>query len=263
MSGACTGWVLRSGPHPDHVARDGKKYGAKARGYRAVLLTIADAANRDGEHAHPGLAAMCSGSLYSRRQVQTIEDELVAEGWVTVTEHGGGRGRATVYTVRMDRPERVQPPHPEPAPKGATEPPETVQPGGQRVQPEAETVQPTLHPNGVTTNTNEVPTPPAGADEARDLVTAFWQWCTDNGRPTPTLPTAGQGNAFMALVKIVRTLLAAGHPAPAIKQALVATPTYTINALTLQINQRQAPATGPRAPIAADRTRPSGRVTDL
>lgn len=263
MSGQCTGWVLRSGPHPDHLDRAGKKYGAKARGYRAVLLTIADAANVDGLHSHPGIAAMCTGSLYSRRQVQTIEDELVAEGWVRITEQGGGRGRATVYDVLMDRPERVQPPHPV---KGAAGPAKGRSADPQTVQSEPQTVQPRLHPNGVATPTNEEPNPPgapAGADQAREVVDAFWKWCTEQGRPTPTLPNGGHGNAFMALVKIVGKLLDAGHPVSAVKVALVTTPAYTINALTLQLNQRRPPAAGARAPITGDRERPSGVVSEL
>ncbi|QOR55372.1 MAG: hypothetical protein SHS37scaffold145_23 [Phage 71_18] len=261
MSGQCTGWVLRFGPHPDHLDRHGKKYGAKARGYRAVLLTIADAANVDGLHSHPGIAAMCTGSLYSRRQVQTIEDELVAEGWVRITEQGGGRGRATVYDVLMDRPERAQSLHPG---KGAVSPAKGRSPEPETVQPGADTVQSRLHPNGVATTTNEEPTPPAApADPAREVVDAFWKWCTDQGRPTPTLPNGGQGNPFMALVKIVRHLLDAGHPVAQVKVALTTTPAYTINALTLQINQRRPPATGARASIAADRERPSGVVSEL
>ena len=77
---------------------------------RAVLVTIADAANADGEHAHPGMAAMVSGSLYSQRMVQTAVSKLVAERWLEIEDEGGGRGRATVYRVLMLTPEeRVQP----------------------------------------------------------------------------------------------------------------------------------------------------------
>jgi hypothetical protein len=113
---------------------------------RAVLLTIADAANRDGAHAHPGLDAMVEGSLYSRRQVIDTAGELVAEGWAVVEQAGGGRARATVYAVPM-----VQPPHCLPADtvqstalNGAVAPPQTV-------QFVAETVHPGVHPNGLTT----------------------------------------------------------------------------------------------------------------
>lgn len=86
MSGQCTGWVLRHGP--------------KDRAMRAVLVTIADAANRDGEHAHPGIAAMVDGSCYSRATVFRALDRLKEEGWVSVEAEGQGRF-ATVYTVHM------------------------------------------------------------------------------------------------------------------------------------------------------------------
>jgi hypothetical protein len=36
MSGLVTGWVLKHGPHPSHVDRNGKPYGQRARGYRPV-----------------------------------------------------------------------------------------------------------------------------------------------------------------------------------------------------------------------------------
>lgn len=107
MSGLVTGWVLKHGPHPKHVDRNGKPYGQRARGYRAVLIPIADAANADGTHAHPGTNNVAEGALYSRRQTMTIISELVAEGWLKVEEEGGGRGRATQFAVLM---ERVQPP---------------------------------------------------------------------------------------------------------------------------------------------------------
>lgn len=100
------------------------------------------------------------------------------------------------------------------------------------------------------------------ADEARELVTAFWDWCKDSGRPTPTLPARGAGNPFMALVGMVRTLLGAGWEAREIKHALKDAPTYTVAALTFQLNRRRAaaPTTGARAPVTADRNGPAGRV---
>lgn len=71
---------------------------------RAVLLTIADAANRDGEGARPGIAAMVEGSLYGKSHVSKIVTRLVNEGWLEITEQGNGRGRATVYRVIMETP---------------------------------------------------------------------------------------------------------------------------------------------------------------
>lgn len=102
MSGQVTGWLLRGGPRPTDVDRDGEPYGlARARAMRAVLLPIADASNRDGEEAHPGIEHIIEASLYSRRQVFRIIDDAIAEGWLEVTEHPR-RGTATTYRVRMD-----------------------------------------------------------------------------------------------------------------------------------------------------------------
>lgn len=90
MSGQCTGWVLRHGPLD--------------RAMRSVLLVIADAANRDGEHAYPGMAALTEGSLYGERTVQETIKKLLAGHWISVEKPGGGRGRQTVYKVRMEIP---------------------------------------------------------------------------------------------------------------------------------------------------------------
>lgn len=69
---------------------------------RAVLVTIADAANRDGNHARPGIAAMVEGSLYGKSHVCRVVSRLIADGWVAVEEQGNGRGLATVYRVVME-----------------------------------------------------------------------------------------------------------------------------------------------------------------
>jgi hypothetical protein len=109
MSGQCTGWLLRHGPRPHDVDRDGERYGlARTRAMRAVLMPIADAANRDGENSHPGLDAIIEASIYSRRQVFRILDDAIAEGWVEVTEHPR-RGSATVYRVVMGRRDAMAP----------------------------------------------------------------------------------------------------------------------------------------------------------
>lgn len=84
MSGQATGWVLRHGP------RD--------RALRLVLVAIADAANRDGEHAHPGMDAIVDASLYSPGHVRRAIARLVDEGWLEVTEHAAP-GRATEYAI--------------------------------------------------------------------------------------------------------------------------------------------------------------------
>ena len=75
MSGQATGWVLRHGP------RD--------RALRLVLLTIADAANRDGECARPGMGAIIEGALYSEGHCRRAIARLEAEGWLEQTERPG------------------------------------------------------------------------------------------------------------------------------------------------------------------------------
>ena len=75
MSGQATGWVGRHGP------RD--------RAQRLVLLAIADAANRDGEEAHPGMAAIVEFSLYSEGHCRRIIHELVDQGWLEQTGDPG------------------------------------------------------------------------------------------------------------------------------------------------------------------------------
>lgn len=261
---------MRNGPHPAHVDRHGKLYGQRARGMRAVLLAVADAANADGDNAYPGLANVMKFALYSRRQAIDLLDELVAEGWLQVQQQGGGRGLATVYRVVLSvernsaatapvaEPETVQ----RPRRNSAARTRETVRCA-------AETVQPGLHPNVLATELlNVEPNASADADAAPDparaLVTAFWQWCTEHQHPVPTLPTSGHGNAFMALVAIVRRLLDAGWAEVDVKRALTVTPVYSLNGLTLQLQQARQQRGSQRAgaPTMA-RTSGSGVVTDL
>lgn len=102
MSGQCTGWVMRHGPRPGMLSASGEPYTlGQARALRAVLITISDAANRDGEYARPTKDGIIEGSLYSRGQATRIVSALIADGWVSVTEAGGGRGLATTYRVWM------------------------------------------------------------------------------------------------------------------------------------------------------------------
>lgn len=102
MSGQCTGWVMRHGPRPGMLDAAGEPYTlGRARALRAVLLTISDAANRDGEYARPTKDGIVEGSLYSRGQATRIVSALIADGWLEVTEQGGGRGLATTYRVLM------------------------------------------------------------------------------------------------------------------------------------------------------------------
>ena len=102
MSGIATGWVGRHGPRPDDVNRLGDPYAGRARGLRMTLLAVADSANSDGKHAHPGVENVAAFTLYSVGQARRLLMELVDEGWLIVTEEGGGRGRATVYDLAYE-----------------------------------------------------------------------------------------------------------------------------------------------------------------
>lgn len=96
MSGQATGWVLRHGPCTTWAAQQGIK---KDRAGQSVLTAIADAANRDGENSHPGMAAMIDASGYARSTVIEALGRLELGGYVEITEQGGGRGNATVYKI--------------------------------------------------------------------------------------------------------------------------------------------------------------------
>lgn len=112
-----------------------------------MLTTVADAANADGKHAHPGIEGVMRGSLYGRRQSIAILDELVQEGWLSIEEEGGGRGLATVYAL----PKMADVNGAVVAPKAT----ETVQSSTERVQSDDETVQSRVHPNGLSNVTTQ------------------------------------------------------------------------------------------------------------
>lgn len=82
-----------------------------------MLLVIADAANSDGEHAHPGLDNIVADSLYSRSTVLATIAELEAAGWLEQTSKCAP-GRATVHRIPMGEqvhgsdPSQVQGPDP-------------------------------------------------------------------------------------------------------------------------------------------------------
>lgn len=102
MSARCTGWLLREGPRPGPGITL-----STARRWRAILAVIADAANSDGEHAHPGLDNLIDQSLYSRSVVLSTIKELEAAGWIVETAKCAP-GRATEHRVVMDPAEREQ-----------------------------------------------------------------------------------------------------------------------------------------------------------
>ena len=160
-----------------------------------MLLVVADAANAEGKHAHPGLRFVMDASLYSRRQAINLLDELEAEGWIKTTAEGGGRGNATVYDVLVDRPDQAR------TDVAATAPfveSERVQSQPERVQPDHERVQPRVHPNVVTT---EVTTNTLALELVSDPVSApptdaqivFDAWIEATGKdPTRTKFDAGR-----------------------------------------------------------------------
>lgn len=161
MSARCTGWLLREGPRPGHGITL-----STARRWRAVLSVIADAANSDGEHAHPGLANMIDQSLYSRSVVLSTIKELEAAGWIVETAKCAP-GRATEHRIVMDPDERrvlVQDPSQVPDQDPSDEPTGPIS-GANRSDSEGVQVRfpagtPTVS-TGVVTNGTAAPVPDA------------------------------------------------------------------------------------------------------
>lgn len=268
MSGKCTGWVGEFGPHPEHLDRDGKKYGARARGLRMVLLAVADAANADGMHAHPGVAGVVRFSLYSAGQARRLLDELEAEGWLIVTEQGGGRapgkrhGRATVYQVPMGVDD-----HPVLSRRASCAPSslanarmadvDTRAPAADTRASAADTrasgCAPNGVPNGVPNGGDNGAAPQApgdaapSADQARLVAQQVWEGRT----PRPAVP-------FIGIVKIAAALLDAGHAPEAIIDAMLTVPTISVRWVEAEINRRRPPQRSER--IDVDRAAPSGEV---
>lgn len=270
MSGRATGWVLRHGPTPADVDRQGRPYGGRARGLRSVLVAVADAANPDGEHAHPGIDNVASAALYGRRQTVNLLAELVAEGWLQIEEVGGGRGMATVYCLpRMILGNRATP--------APTEPPERVQPlpekgcndGPERVQPGAETMHSRVHPNDLSTeqtNGTDQRTPAAGAlplplssseEKGRDrarviresagrLLNGWWESKT----PRPT-------QSYVGARKVLERLLDAGWSEAQVFRALPEVPIISARACELALRRTQ-PGPAASEPIDADRDEGDG-----
>jgi hypothetical protein len=247
MSWQATAWVLNDGPRREDLDREGKAYGSRARGLRLVLLVIADAANKDGKHAHPGVAAIVEGSLYGRSQALALVADLIAEGWLVVEEEGKGRGHATVYGLIMDRRGKVQPSDTPAEGKGPIREPE-----GSDLDPEnvrSDAIAPHTQPFS-----NELPN--AGGEkkptiaerdplmaEALDVARRHWDWCHANGKPTPTLRLDGAANPFIAVAKLCRSQMEVGWTAEQVEQALLDTAAFTTNAITVAL--RRAHRNGP------------------
>lgn len=257
MSGIVTGWVGQHGPHPDDIDRNGVKYGNRARGLRMVLLAVADAANVDGLHAHPGVANVARFTLYSSGGARRLLEELEAEGWLIVTEQGTGRGRATVYQVPMGASNNAALARrascaPSPDVKARMPAPETRAPAPETRASEPERRASRCAPNGLDNGATEEPTTaaPKGrgtSPEARAIATAVWE---GSGETKPATP-------FIAVAKVADALLTAGHAPDAITAAMLQVPTISTRWVEADLRKNQ-----PRraTPVAEDRAAPSGRV---
>lgn len=93
MSGNVVAWVFDR--YPVNSGKD--------RTRKIILSEVAEAANRDFAEAHPGIQPICDHWHLGRSTVTTALSELVADGWLEVTDPGGGRGNATVYRVRREK----------------------------------------------------------------------------------------------------------------------------------------------------------------
>lgn len=245
MSHQAYTWVLQKGPGLKTVGRKGKPYGVRARAMRAVLASIANAASATGENSHPGLAAMIEESLYGKSHVLRIVDELVAEGWLEVTEEGRGRGHATVYRICMER-GKVPPGDVSENGKGPI-------PGDKRSHPKAEKVPSEagapLFPNDSTGNNGSASGGKSSLDEHahRLAVLAFEQ---------PVKPTiAGdKGKAFVAVLGLLRAALAAGRSVQVLEGAIVAgVDVWTTQGLNTAV-AKQRNGRAPRTPIVEHMT---------
>lgn len=82
---------------------------------------------------------------------------------------------------------------------------------------------------------------------ARAVLDAAWKQLN----PKPATP-------YVACVRIVETIIAAGWDPHAVEAAIVAAPTISIRSLEFQLRQRANNNTGDRRPIITDRTTPGG-----
>ena len=237
MSGRATGWVGLHGPRPDDVDRNGKPYGQRARGLRMVLLAVADAANVDGARSHPGIDNVAAFALYSRAQTIRLLGELVAEGWLQITEGGRGRGHATVYRIAMEKRSHDE----------TQLEPEKVSSGvDKRSHLGPEGSHPDETPTVLTTE-NEQREPPA---PERLIATDVWE----RSDPRPATP-------FVGIMQIAKKLLAAGHDADAITEAMLAVPTISIRWVEGELNRgRRRPPRRRAEKVDHDREAPGGRI---
>ena len=197
MSGQATGWVLRFGP--------------KDRAQRLVLLTIADAANRDGEYAHPGMDAIVEGSLYSAGHARRAIARLVEDGWLEVTDHAAP-GRATTYRIPGVAAHNAR--------RSEGDVARSAEPSSRDSGPIV--ARPDARPNGVTNGTtNGLPTTPSRADRRRAAEPdGFAEWYAIYprrvGRPEAAeayrrARSRADADALLAGARVVAAAVAAGQ----------------------------------------------------
>lgn len=82
----------------------------------------------------------------------------------------------------------------------------------------------------------EVTEPSPRAAHARDLTKSHWDRCVAAGQPTPAVKRGRSGSPFIAMSKIVETLLEAGHTDDDIAEALwTTTGGHTLQGLGVQL----------------------------
>jgi hypothetical protein len=77
-----------------HIGRSNEKF---------VLLKCADHASDDGSGIYPGRELLAASTELSISTVQRILRKFVENGVLIVISEGGGRNRATVYEMNIDR----------------------------------------------------------------------------------------------------------------------------------------------------------------
>ena len=242
MSGQCTGWVLRNGPQD--------------RAMRAVLLVIADAANRDGDHARPGMQAIVEGALYSEGHVRRTIAKLVEEGWVEQTAEPGP-GKVAEYRVPMENAAHLD----------ARRTPRTMRGvEGQRRANAAQT--PRAETRGVPKGAplvalTETETKGSAALVAEsDPVQRYAQQLTVLAFEQPVKPELRDGGrgAFPAAKAIIERVLRAGTPVGEVEGAIRAgVEVWTLAGLQTAIAKTKQRASG-NDPLTGRHARPLGQV---
>ena len=90
-------------------------YGVRLRGMAPKDRSMRWGSPHHRRRGEPGAArmpdqamrAIVEGSLYSEGSARRAISRLVEDGWIEVTERGGGHGHESVYRVPMNRPIEV------------------------------------------------------------------------------------------------------------------------------------------------------------